>query len=73
MSAAGHFPDSESESEDEATYLHDVDDFHQPYPPRVNGHGNRYTASKEKEGAGEVVFDADAGSSSNMNTPRAPR
>ena len=70
-SAVGHFPDSESEDED--THLHDVDDFHQPYPPRANGHGHRYSASKERVGAGEVVFDADAGSPSNMNTPRISR
>jgi len=70
LSAVGHFPDSESEDED--THLHDVDDFHQPYPPRANGHGHRYSAS-ERAGAGEVVFDADAGSLSHMNTSRVPR
>jgi hypothetical protein len=71
LSAVGHFPDSESEDED--THLHDVDDFHQPYPPRANGHGHRYSPSKERVGAGEVVFDAEAGSSSNMSTPRISR
>ena len=73
LSAVGHFPDSESEDED--SHLHDVDDFHQPYPPRANGHGHRYSASNERLGAGEVVFDADAGSSSssNMNTPKTSR
>lgn len=69
--AVGHFPDSESEDED--THLHDVDDFHQPYPPRANGHGQRYSASKERAGASEVVFDADAGGSSNMSTPKTSR
>ena len=71
LSAVGHFPDSESEDED--SHLHDVDDFHQPYPPRANGHGHRYSASNERLGAGEVVFDAEAGSSSNMNTPKTSR
>jgi len=71
LSAVGHFPDSESEDED--SHLHDVDDFHQPYPPRANGHGHHYSTSNERLGAGEVVFDADAGSSSNMNTPITSR
>lgn len=71
LSAVGHFPDSESEDED--YHLHDVDDFHQPYPPRTNGHGHRYSPSKERLGAGELVFDADTGSSSNMNTPKSSR
>lgn len=65
LSAVSHFPDSESEDED--THLHDVDNFHQPYPPRTNGHGPRYSAS-ERAGASDVVFDADAGSLSNMST-----
>ena len=71
LSAVGHFPDSESEDED--SHLHDVDDFHQPYPQRANGHGYRYSVSKERLGPTEVVFDADAGSSSNMNTPKTSR
>lgn len=71
LSAVGHFPDSESEDED--SHLHDVDDFHQPYPPRANGHGHRYSASNERLGASEVVFDAEAGSSSNMSTPKTSR
>jgi hypothetical protein len=64
---------SDTESEDEDTHLHDLDDFHQPYPPRANGHGNRYSANKERASAGEVVFDAEAGSSLKVNTPRPPR
>ena len=66
LSSPGYFPDSESEDED--THLHDVDDFHQPYhpPPRVNGNGHRYSASASNE----VVFDADV---VKVNTPRASR
>ena len=71
LSIAGHLPDSESEDED--THLHDVDDFHQPYPPRMNGHGRGYSVGRERATAGEVVFDADGGSLSNANTLRASR